>query len=87
MQKKRAATPVPPQNSTGTSQAEGTRSALKVLAGEQHHWQVVLPDKYPITSRDWTTGIDNQNLADEEQTIAGNKLNHLAFGQLFSITM
>jgi hypothetical protein len=68
-------TPTPKIDLTATTQAEkeATREAQSALLVQQSNWPVVIQEKFTNASRNWTTGIENNDLAIEDIRISGNK--------------
>jgi len=70
-----AFTPTPEVDLTATAQAqnEATRTVQSSLAVQQANWPVVLQEKFANASRHWSVGVDNNEFAVEDKSIAGNK--------------
>ena len=70
-----AKTPTPAVNTTATAQVqnEATLTAQRSLANQQSNWPIALQEKFANNKLNWNTGTENNNLAVEDQSIAGNK--------------
>ena len=74
------ATPTPANTATPTADLTATAAVLQVTQAAltakldlQRSWPVILDEKFANASRNWTTGINNNNLALEEISIENNK--------------
>jgi hypothetical protein len=74
------ATPTPPKTATPKANLTATAAVVQITQAaltekiiQQRSWPVVLDEKFSNASRNWTTGINNNNLALEEMSIENNR--------------